>query len=199
MGLPRLFIPALLLRFACACHDPSNEPSLQPYRDLKIENLGAGVVDGNENETVLSLKVVSEVRRKTYYCSTDGTALSCGGSQDPDDECYRTPPDFGPHWGEEVVEQIRITKMTAEQCAGDGTCTTYDVDLSTASSSSSSSSYPAGYPTSYPSSYVPERVAYYHVILPNADACPRIEVEYDSTTMGKGTETFELTGSCRSN
>lgn len=195
MGRPRLFVTALLLRFACACsYDPSEEPSLQPFLKLSAEPLSITRVRGDETKNQLDLRVIAEIRKKTYSCTQDTTAISCGGSQDPNDECYGTPPDFGPHWGEIAVERVTITKLTAEQCADDGTCTTLDAELEGEKNvNPDPGSTPYGYDTDH------DWESTYRVVLPYEESgkCPRIHVEYYSETTGDGRATLDVDGSCK--
>lgn len=187
---PLLVIGALLVRFVFGCNDDQeDDPRLQPF--LKMNVTRASVERAGDGQTELRLDVVAEVRKKTYHCSTDGTALSCS-SQDPDDECHGTPPDFGPHWGEEAIERVTITKMTAEVCADDGTCDSFDAEV-VPESPAAPSPYP--YTTSPYPSYVEDHEweSIYRVMLPSDnDGRTRIHVQYRSATGGAGTRTFEV-------
>jgi hypothetical protein len=182
MGRPRLLVAALLLRLACACSsdDESKEPSLQPFLDLSVSRQSVTRV---HTQTKLSLSVVAEIRRNTYSCSRDTSGYSCSPSQDPDEPCPSVDVDFGPHRGDEFVERVAITKMTAELCGRGAKCTTYDVALE-------SETHTVG---------DPEWESTYAVVLPIEDSgiCPSLRVEYDSSLTGPSSRIFNVDGSCR--
>lgn len=190
MHRPLLVISALLVRFVFGCsNDQEDDPRLQPF--LKMNVTRASVERAGDGQKELRLDVVAEVRKKTYHCTTDGTALSCS-SQDPDDECHGTPPDFGPHWGEEAIERVTITKMTAEACADDGTCESFDAEV-VPETPAVPSPYP--YTTSPYPGYIEDHEweSTYRVMLPSdTEGRTRIHVEYRSATGGAGTRTFEV-------